>query len=93
MFDLVFMKFGKLKSLHQQNEKIDLHKTLVFHCLRHSLCYGANIVFKILFWIFDSRDQVEIWEKSITVFLMFGHCNDKRERQRESERVWFRGRA
>ena len=49
MFDLVFMKFGKLKSLHQQNEKIDLHKTLVFHCLRHSLCYGANIVFKILF--------------------------------------------
>ena len=30
MFELVLMKFRKLKRLYQKNEKLDLHKTLIF---------------------------------------------------------------
>ena len=30
MFDLIFMKFRKLRSLYRENKKLNLHKTLIF---------------------------------------------------------------
>ena len=63
MFRLTFIKFRKFKSLHYKNKRLDLHKTLVFHCSSHSLFHGAKTVFKILS------------ELSINIIrLKFGEC-------------------
>ena len=45
MFGLVFMKIRKLKSLHQENKKLDLHKTKVFSLhksFENDLCIHRN---------------------------------------------------
>ena len=40
-------------------------KIMYFQNLSHSLFCEEKIPFKILFWIFDWRHQIEIWERSI----------------------------
>ena len=49
MFGLVLRKFRKLKSVDQENKKLNLYKFRYFHCLSNSLYHGAEIVFKISF--------------------------------------------
>ena len=51
---LEFMKFEKLKSLHRDNNKIDLQKFSLqefSQAIPYNLYYGAKTVFKILFCI------------------------------------------
>ena len=57
IFGVVLKKFRKLKSVHRENKRLDVHKFRDFHCLSENY-HGTEIVFKILFWIISSHHEV-----------------------------------
>ena len=70
----LLMRFSYLASLSWNLEdwKVQLRKwkpssqqNRYFYCLSDSLFYGTKFVFRILFWIFDWRHQIGIWERFI----------------------------
>ena len=65
MFDLIFMKFRKLRSLYRENKKLNLHKTLIFSLFKSFSILLASSIGQNLFlknWSISTQPRSQ-WDE------------------------------